>query len=281
MVRMGREFDVALTVDVEEWFHVCGLSSDPAVLSSDFRVLSNIEKLLAILAHHQARATFFILGSVAQKVPTLVPLIASAGHELASHGFSHKLVTTLVPEEFREELRRTADIVAAQSGRRPVGFRAPQWSLSREKTPWAFDILREEEYIYDSSCNPVRFVGNPAGPRLPFRMELQAGRLWEIPPMVAPSPFGNIPVGGGWGFRFFPRSLITSTICSLNSEGLPAVLFLHPRELDPAGPRIKLPPVRSFAVYGPRIDAAERLESLLKRYRFGTLFQMVQAWESA
>lgn len=278
---MGREFDVALTVDVEEWFHVCGLSSEPAVSPSDFRVLSNIEKLLTILDHHQAKATFFILGSVAQKVPKLVPLIAAAGHELASHGFSHELVTSLGPEEFRDELRRTADIMASQGGSRPVGFRAPQWSLSREKTPWAFDILREEGYIYDSSLNPVHFLGNPAGPRLPFRMELPAGGLWEIPPTVAPSPVGNLPVAGGWGFRFFPQSLITGGIRSANRNGAPAVLFLHPRELDPAGPRLKLSPLRSFAAYGPRSDAAGRLETLLKRYRFGTLLQMVQAWESA
>jgi len=278
---MGGNFDVALTVDVEEWFHVCGLSAELVVSTADFRVLANIERLLKILARHQARATFFILGSMAQKVPELVPLIAAAGHELASHGFSHELVTSLGPEEFREELRRTADLVTSQSGSRPVGFRAPQWSLSREKTPWAFDILREEGYIYDSSLNPVRFVGNPAGPRRPFRMELSKGSLWEIPPMVAPSLAGNLPVAGGWGFRFFPQSLITGGIRSANRNGAPAVLFLHPRELDPAGPRLKLSPIRSFIAYGPRSDAAERLEALLMRYRFGTMLQMVQAWESA
>lgn len=245
------------------------------------QVRPNVERILALLAEHGIAATFFLLGSVAEEDQTLAPLIASAGHEIASHGWSHRLVTSLSPDEFRAELRRTGEIIERQTGRRPVGFRAPQWSLSREKTPWAFTILAEEGYRYDSSLNPLPFVGERRGPRTPHRIETAAGSLVEIPPLTTPSPFGHLPTGGGWGFRFFPEAVIVATIRRLNRKGAPAVLFVHPREMDPEGPRLPLPPLRSFVAYGPRRSARQRLRSLLGRFRFTTLGQLVDVWDTA
>ncbi len=272
--------DNALTVDVEDWFHVCGLDREPQVPAGEWRVRHNTELLLAFFAEHGVQATFFVLGCVAEAVPGLVPAIAAAGHEIASHGYSHRLVSRLDAEQFREELRKTGDILERQAGRRPRGFRAPQWSLSA-RTQWAFDILHDEGYAYDSSCTPLPLVGNQAMPRTPHRITVQRGTLWEIPPLVTPSPFCNLPTGGGWGLRFFPQHLILKTVRALNSEGFPAVLFLHPRELDPAGPRLKLAPLKAFATYGPRTDVRERLTPLLKQFRFRTLHSMVRQWESA
>ncbi len=270
----------SLTVDVEEWFHICGLENAPIVAPAEWRVSANIDKLLTLLANHEAKATFFVLGCVAQALPRLVPQIAAAGHEIASHGFSHRLVTELDPHGFRDELRRTRAILESQSGQKIAGFRAPRWSLS-SATPWAFEILKEEGYRYDSSQTPLPFIGNPQGSRSPHRMELPAGSLWEIPPMVTPTIFGNMPTGGGWGLRFFPQWVVRRTIRDLNRAGAPAVMFIHPRELDPSGPRLRLGPLRNFAAYGPRTDVTERIDDLLRRFHFGTLLGMVEQWESA
>lgn len=235
---------------------------------------------MSLLAETGVKGTFFILGSVAEKLPGLAPMISGAGHEIASHGYSHTLVPLLDPRRFRDELRRTADILGSQCGHRPLGYRAPQWSLGNVVS-WAFDILVEEGYIYDSSLNPLPVVGSGTGPRSPFVIKAGAGRILEFPPMVTPAFFGNLPTGGGWGFRFFPMGMISGTIERLNKGGAPAVLYLHPRELDPGGPRLGLSPLRSFAVYGPRSDAGEKMKILLKRFRFGTLRDMADQWQSA
>jgi polysaccharide deacetylase family protein (PEP-CTERM system associated) len=269
----------ALTIDVEDWYHVCGLDEGPPVPFGDRRVAGNVDSLLALLKEHGVTATFFILGSVAEEDPALVPRIAAAGHEIASHGYSHRLVTELTPDQFREEVRRTGDILAAQCGVRPTGYRAPQWSLSTGATPWAPAILREEGYRYDSSCNPLPFIGERDGQRTPFLIGTPAGTLLEVPPMVTPTLLGNLPTGGGWGFRFFPQSLIGRTVARLNRAGFPAVIYLHPREMDAHGPRLRLSPIRAFAVYGPRRDAVTRLRYLLRRFRFGTVRQLVENWE--
>ncbi len=266
-----------LTIDVEEWYHLCGSYPLPEPEGRDRRVMENTSAILALLHDFSVTATFFILGSVAQAEPTLAPLIAGGGHEIASHGWSHELVTKLAPEEFREELRRTADLLEQQTGRRPLGYRAPQWSLG-PLTPWAFKILREEGYRYDSSLTPLPFVGDRRGPRIPH---LIAGGLLEFPPLVTPFPGINLPTGGGWGFRFFPRSFITGSIGRLNDRGSPAVLYLHPREMEPDGPRVRLSPFREFVVYGPRRSVADRLRPLLSRYRFTSLERLADQWDTA
>lgn len=271
--------DNALTVDVEDWFHVCGLDREPQVPADEWRVRHNTEKLLAFLAGHGVHATFFVLGCVAEAIPGLVPEIAAAGHEIASHGYSHRLVNRLDPAQFRDEIRRTGDILERQAGQRPAGFRAPQWSMPA-RTQWPFEILREEGYLYDSSCTPLPFVGDSAASRTPHRIAVSSGTIWEIPPLVTPSPVCNLPTGGGWGLRFFPQPLIHKTIRELNAKGFPAVVFLHPRELDPSGPRLKLAPLKAFATYGPRTDVTERLSALIRRFTFRTLHDLVRQWES-
>lgn len=271
----------ALTIDVEDWFHVCGLPEDPATIPRENRVRKNVDRILALLREFNVTATFFILGALAEADPELAPMIAAEGHEIASHGYSHRMVPQLSPGEFRDEIRKTGALLELQTGKRPAGFRAPQWSLSRATTPWAFTILREEGYRYDSSCNPLPFVGDAQGPRAPFRIETPAGRLVEVPPMVTSTPFGRLPTGGGWGFRFFPMAMISGTIDRLNRNGISGVLYLHPRDMDDDGPRLHLPPLKSFATYGPRSSAEKRIRVLLERSAFSTLERMVDFWDSA
>jgi polysaccharide deacetylase family protein (PEP-CTERM system associated) len=271
----------ALTVDVEDWYHVCGAGAAlPVPPRGSWRVHRNLERILALLDEHCQKGTFFMLGSVAENDPALAPMICSAGHEIASHGYSHRLVPDLTPQQFREELQRTERILLEQTGQRPFGYRAPQWSLS-EQTSWAFAILREQGYLYDSSLNPLPFVGNPRGSRTPYCLPREGAGLWEIPPMVTRSRIGNLPTGGGWGFRFFPFRMICKSIEELNRSHHPAVLYLHPREVDPAGPRLDLPPLKRFVSYGGRTDAAPRLNELFRRYRFITLKEMVYEWQHA
>jgi polysaccharide deacetylase family protein (PEP-CTERM system associated) len=243
-------------------------------------VRSNLQKILALLDEHGQKATFFMLGSVADNDPTLALMICSAGHEIASHGYSHRLVTDLTPQQFRDELQLTERLLVEQTGQRPIGYRAPQWSLS-EQTGWAFAILREQGYRYDSSLNPLPLVGSSQGSRTAYRLDGEGAGLWEVPPMVTRSWLGNLPTGGGWGFRFFPLRMIFSTIEALNRRHHPAVLYLHPREMDPAGPRLELSPLKRFVSYGTRTDAAPRLSELFQRYRFITLKELVNEWQHA
>jgi peptidoglycan-N-acetylglucosamine deacetylase len=270
----------SLTIDLEDWYHGCCSQPGPTVPVDKRRVRQNTERILELLAECGVRATFFVLGSIAHEEPSLVPMIAAQGHEISSHGYSHTLVPLLGPELFRAELRRTSEIIERQAGCLPLGFRAPQWSLGPE-TPWAPEILREEGCRYDSSFNPLAFIGNPRGPRTPFVISTGAGPLLELPPMVTPSPIGNLPSGGGWGFRFFSLALIRRTIEGLNAAGHPALLYLHPREMEAFGPRLPLSPLRSFVSYGPRTEATPRLQELLRSFKFQTLKELVYSWESA
>ncbi len=264
----------ALTVDVEDWYHICGIG-DQATLSSDLcRVGKNVDKILALLDRYQCKATFFILGAVAESNPALASLIASRGHEIASHGYSHKLLTEMNEQQFREELLMTERILIDQTGNRPFGFRAPQWSVS-SNTPWVDQVLAEYGYMYDSSRSPLPFTGDISLPRHPYKIATPNGSLWEIPPMVTPFCCTNLPTGGGWGLRLFPLTMITSTIERYQSEKIPAVLYLHPREVDPDGPRLRLSPLKYFVSYGARSDAMPRISALLERFRFSTLLDMV------
>ncbi len=271
----------AITVDVEDWYHVCGYVPAQERIRHQERVEQAVGLVLELLQTCGVRGTFFMLGSVAQQHPDLAPRIAADGHELASHGWSHRLVTGLSAEEFRAELVRTADLLEQQTGRRPFGFRAPRWSLSRETTPWAFDILAEQGYRYDSSLTPLAAIGNPRGPRNPHWIATSScSGIWELPPLVTSTPFGNLPTGGGWGFRFFPNWFIRHTVQAYQHQGLPGVLFVHPREVDPHGPRLDLGLFRGFVAYGCRTSAAHRLTALLRGFAFKPLGEVVEAWQT-
>ena len=271
--------DNALTVDVEDWYHVCGIGEQSAVPRNSWRVGGAVRKILALLERHRSLATFFMLGSVAESNPELAPMIVAKGHEIASHGYSHTLLSRLDRHQFLDELLRTEQILMEQTGQRPMGYRAPQWSVSRG-TPWVDDILAERGYLYDSSRNPLPFVGDLSGSRHPYRITTKHGPLWEFPPMVTPTPLVNLPSGGGWGFRLFPLAMIKATIERYGRQEAPAVLYLHPREVDPDGPRLPLSPLKRFAVYGTRTDATPRLSAVLDSFRFTTLAGMVATWQS-
>ncbi len=270
----------SITVDLEDWYHVCGVKL-PSGIEAGGRVVEATGNILALLRRHNICATFFVLGSVAAQYPELLYKIADNGHEIASHGWSHRLVTELSHDEFMEELERTASVIEGQTGCKPVGFRAPRWSLSRLNTPWAFKILAESGYLYDSSLTPLPAIGEPNGPRYPHIIETEAVNIWEVPPIVTKTPFINLPTGGGWGFRFFPLSIIQATIRRYADRGQPAVIFVHPRELDPEGPRLNLGVFQGFATYGSRTSSEDRLQRLFSEFRFKPLGEIVKTWQPA
>lgn len=262
-----------LTVDVEEYYHGVEFAAAlgaPALARLPSRVVAQTERLLDLLDAHDARATFFTLGVVAQRFPRLVRGLVARGHELASHGWDHTPVHRLGAEGFRTDVRRARHALEAAAGRAVRGYRAPNYSI-RPDTPWAFAILAEEGYTYDSSVHPIDHdrYGFPGAPR--FVHGLPGHELWEVPVGTARALGTNVPVGGGF-FRLFPTALLREAITSVNRrERQPVVLYVHPWELDAGQPRPPMPWLHRFRHYVGLAGAERKLGTLLAAFRFTTI----------
>jgi len=261
------------TVDVEEHFQVSAFEG--RVSRGDWdrlpsRVEGNVDRLLALLARHGARGTFFTLGWVAERHPAMIKRIVGAGHELASHGWDHARVTQIGPGEFRESVRRTKRVLEDLSGAPVLGYRAPSFSIVPGRE-WALDVLVEEGYRYDSSLFPVRRPGGygyASGGRDPYWLERPAGKLAELPPATLRRFGNNLPAGGGAYFRIFPYGLVRAAIREYDRRGVPAMFYLHPWELDPDQPRHDVPWSARFRHYTGLARTLPRLERLLTEFRF-------------
>ncbi len=259
-----------LTIDVEDWFHICGVNDFiPRETWSglESRVFENTLRILDILGQADTLATFFILGSIVENHPELIKRISDAGHEIASHGYDHRRVYTMTPEAFRQDIQKSVEILSGITGKGINGFRAPEWSI-RDDSLWALDILQDQGFQYDSSMAPLPIIGNTEYPKTPWRHQLTHGKLWELPPLVGSAPLINFPFGGGWGLRTFPYCLICSAIQKVNLQGMPAVIFLHPREFDSECPRIKIPLVKRFVLNAGVESTEKRLSRLLTDFDF-------------
>ncbi len=260
------------SVDVEEHFQV---SAFDRVLTRDdwdtqpSRVEQNTDRLLDLLARFGARGTFFTLGWVAERRPALVRRIVAAGHEIGSHGWWHWRVTSLSADRFREEVRRSRELLEQISGTPVRGFRAPSFSIV-PGTEWAFDVLLEEGYTYDSSLFPIRRpdYGYPGASRIPNRIVRKGGSLLEFPLATLAVAGLRIPVAGGGYLRQFPLSLIKAGLRQLGSSGQPGMFYIHPWELDPDQPRLPVGWVTSRRHYGGLGHTRQRLETLLSEFRF-------------
>jgi len=270
----------AMTVDVEDYFQVSGFAATVSPSQWDAmesRVCRNTERLLALFGDVGIKATFFMLGWVAERFPELVKRIHRDGHELASHSYDHGLVYDRSPDSFAEDLRRAKKVIEDATGVRVEGFRAPSFSIT-EQSLWALDVLVAEGYRYDSSIYPIRHdrYGIPSWSRHIQHVQRPGGSIWELPGSTIARAGMNLPVGGGGYFRLLPYWWTRQGILALNRrEGRPAIFYVHPWEVDPDQPRIRAGALSRTRHYYNLDKTESRLRRLLKEFKFGRVSEVL------
>ncbi len=266
----------ALTIDVEDYYMVSAFAD--VVKFEDWhkyesRVEKNTYRILELLEEHEVKATFFILGWIAESHINLVRDIHSRGHEIASHGYNHRLVYNMTPEEFREDIRKTKSILENIIGEAVIGYRAASYSIVK-KTLWALDILVEEGFLYDSSIFPIHHdrYGFPEADRFLHLIERSNGSIMEFPPSTYRLFGQNMPVAGGGYLRLFPCKLTKSAIKSINAnEKKPVILYLHPWEIDVHQPRLSGCWKSRFRHYVNLDTTLPKLKNFLTEFKFKPL----------
>ncbi len=268
-----------LSFDVEEYFQVANFFETIPRSQWDSiprRAAESTRRILDLLDRYDVRATFFVLGWLAERDPELVREIDRRGHEIGSHGWEHRLVYEMGPDGFRDELRRSKSVLEDAVGHGIEGYRASNFSIT-QKTPWALEILLEEGYRYDSSIFPIRHprYGIPGAPRFPHRLSVGDRTLVEIPLTTLEILGRNLPVAGGAYLRIFPLALIRHGLRAAHRAGHPGVVYLHPWEFDPDQPRIATSRFRRFRHYTNLRRTERKLEALLRGFRFVPLSEIV------
>jgi len=270
----------ALTIDVEDYFHVAALSEAIRVddwPSMEYRAEANTDRLLALFDARQVKGTFFVLGWVAEKSPALIRRIADAGHEVACHGFSHQLVYNQTPEVFREETLKSKALLEDQIQKPVNGYRAASYSITKQSR-WALDILAEAGFTWDSSIFPVRHdrYGMPGTPRWPHRLTTDKGaELVEFPLTTLKLGGYTLPIAGGGYFRLYPYWFSQWGLGQINRQNEPFIFYLHPWEVDPDQPRIDVKWFSRFRHYNNLDKCEHRLDKLLQRFSFTTVEQVL------
>jgi polysaccharide deacetylase family protein (PEP-CTERM system associated) len=266
----------AMTVDVEDYFHVSGFDhvvSRSAWDQMESRVSANTHRLLDLLDAFAVRGTFFVLGWVAERDPALVREIAARGHEIASHGYGHRLIYNQTPAAFREDVRRAKGLLEDVIGVSVLGYRAPSFSMTT-RSFWALGILIEEGHSYDASIFPIRHdrYGIPGSPRHPYSIQSGPGSIMEVPgSTISVGPL-TLPIGGGGYFRILPYAWTRWGIAQVNRvEQQPMVFYIHPWEIDPDQPRLPAGWLGRFRHYRNLRKTEPRLRALLTDFRFGTV----------
>jgi len=273
----------AFTIDVEDWYHICNVDAYLPRTEWDayeHRVERTSELLLRLLEKYDTRATVYILGYVAERCPQLVERMRDAGHEIATHGYEHRRVFEMTPEEFRTDLRRSIDVLSSIAGVPIRAFRAPEWSI-RPDTPWALDILAAEGITIDSSTMPLTGYGHRSIPPRPHRLETPHGDLIEFPATTMRCLWEHLPYTGGLPLRLTPYWFICTGIRRLNRAGIPALVYTHPWEFDPSPPRVPLPMTRRFLHdFGVR-SAPAKIEGVLSQFDFAPMSEVLAQLDPA
>ncbi|MBC7395171.1 MAG: DUF3473 domain-containing protein [Variovorax sp.] len=264
----------ALTVDVEDYFQVSAFAAhiDRADwITRECRIERNIDRVLALLADHGTKATFFTLGWIAERYPQLVRTIVAEGHELASHGYGHQRVSDLSEAAFREDIGRAKAILEDISSSAVLGYRAPSFSIGPGNL-WAFECLTRAGYRYSSSVYPVRHdhYGTPDAPRFAHRVN---GGVWEIPPTTLRILNRNLPSSGGGYFRLLPYAVSRWMLRQVNdTEGQAAIFYFHPWEIDVDQPRVAGIGAKTRFRHYLNIGRTEaRLQRLLTDFAWGRM----------
>ncbi len=273
----------ALTVDVEDYYQVSAF--EPYLDRSDWercesRVVPSTRRILRLLDKHNVRATFFILGWIAERFPDLVREIAQQGHELGCHGHEHRLVYQMTPDQFRADLTRARDAITAAAGTPVVCYRAPSFSITR-RSLWALEILAEQGIRFDSSIFPIyhdRYGIPDADPAI-HCVDTPHGPVWEFPASVIRFGPVNLPVSGGGYFRLYPVSVTARLLRRIHRKhARPFVFYVHPWELDPQQPRLRH--ASSFSRFRHYVNLASterKLDWLLQRFAFAPMSEVIEA----
>jgi polysaccharide deacetylase family protein (PEP-CTERM system associated) len=271
----------ALTVDVEDYFHVSAFAS--SIERNEWekhplRVEKNTQNLLDLFDDHDVKATFFVLGWVAERATGLIREISSRGHEIASHGYSHQLVYNQEPAVFRDETLRSKSILEDIVQVPVRGYRAASYSITSQSL-WALDILSEAGFDYDSSIFPVRHdrYGMPGSPEHPYLLETPAGHsIVEFPLSTAKLFQYRLPVAGGGYFRLYPYWLSRAGLRQINRANKPFIFYLHPWEIDPDQPRISASWFSRFRHYNNLHKCESRLKHLMTDFSFDTVVNVLK-----
>jgi len=273
-----------LTVDVEDWFHVQAFSDVYPRSTWDSqrtRLIGNLLRTLDILDEYETKATFFVLGWVAQKFPEVVALISEKGHEIASHSQFHRLVYTLDREEFKEDLQQSILHIESAADITVQGYRAPSFSI-RQDLKWVWEVFAECGIKWDSSVFPVRHdtYGSPSAPRFPYRVEPEPGiSILEIPPATVRFMGVNIPVAGGGYLRLFPYWFTRRAIRKINQEGHPATVYFHPWEIDVHQKRVNAKFKSRFRHYTNLKTFERKLRMMLAEFRFASISEVMKLYD--
>ena len=271
-----KKIENILTIDVEDWFHILELPSEIPVkdwIELENRVVNNTLSLLNLLRRYNAKATFFVLGWVAQYCPDLIREIEKEGHEIATHGYSHQLIHHLTPREFAQDISLSLEYLSRVAKKPIRGYRAPGFSLT-EDCSWALDILLELGLSYDASIFPLKrnhggyenFAEEAGYVTTPKRKQ-----ILEIPVTCNEILGKKLYLLGGGYFRISPSWVIESGIKQLNRQGKPAMIYLHPREIDPLQPRLEMSKKRTFMSYVNLHKTESKLEKILQKFKFNSI----------
>jgi polysaccharide deacetylase family protein (PEP-CTERM system associated) len=271
------------TVDVEEYFQVKALRSvvlRDEWLSRPSRVAKSIDDLLGCLDRHRVRGTFFLLGWIGRYHPEVARSIANAGHEIASHGFWHEQVTALQRSEFLDDVRSSKCELEDVTGEPVLGYRAPSFSII-PGWEWAFDVLIEAGYRYDSSLFPIHRggYGYPSAPRMPHVIQRPCGTIAEFPLATTKILGYAVPAAGGGYLRHFPLGVIRRAFREATERGESATFYIHPWEIDPEQPRLAVSRLNRIRHYRGLDGALERIEHLLDEFSFGTIASYLPSME--
>ena len=285
MIAIPREPINAFTVDVEDYYQVSGFESEidrDRWHQFESRVVQNTHRILNLLDMHDVQATFFVLGWVAEKHPELVRLIVQRGHEVGSHSYWHRLIYQQTPQAFREDLRRSRDVLEDITGEAVISYRAPSFSITHDSM-WALEILVEEGFQYDSSVFPIHHdrYGMPGAQRGIHKLKTPSGTLIEFPPTVTRMAGVNLPVGGGGYFRLFPVAWTNFWLDRVQqADHIPAMFYIHPWEIDPDQPRLLVGGrMARFRHYVNLSKTEGKLHSLLERFQFGRLSDVLKRFQ--
>ena len=263
-----------LTFDIEDWYHPN--LTEKTLLSKmeiEDRVVEPTLRIIKMLDDTENSATFFVLGDVAEKFPELIQKIESQGHELGSHGYKHNLVYNYTEHQFETDIRKSLEILGETASQKILGYRAPSWSLS-DKTPWAWEVLYSLGFTYDSSVYPFKtfLYGDSSAQRFAYDINLQNGvKFTEIPPSVAEVFSKRFPFSGGFFFRIAPFWYIKRCIRQYNKLGKPAVIYLHPWEIDVDQPRLPVDAKKRFILYANLKKTEEKLFRMLEEFKFQSI----------